>query len=172
MDAVYVYHCDLWIPYACIILICNVKYQILLICDCYNYIYVSLWSANVIWMYHLIYECHITCVFCIPLTYVLLAHKYLFIVIAIVIVWLNVALITHPGKKLMKLKSKHNNFHLKKMKSYSIMYKWPSSVYQYWFVILQHFTLPWGVQLYPVRFQSPLGPQIPYLFFQFEIDFE
>ena len=40
-------------------------------------------------MYHLIYECHITCVFCIPFTYVLLGNKYLFIVIVIVIViWL------------------------------------------------------------------------------------
>ena len=37
-------------------------------------------------MYHLIYECHITCVFCIPFTYVLLGNKYPFIVIVIVIV--------------------------------------------------------------------------------------
>ena len=35
-------------------------------------------------MYHLIYECHITGVFCIPFTYVLLGNKYLFIVIVIV----------------------------------------------------------------------------------------
>ena len=37
-------------------------------------------------MYHLIYECHITCVFCIPFTYVLLGDKHLFIVIVTVIV--------------------------------------------------------------------------------------
>ena len=41
-------------------------------------------------MYHLIYECHITCVFCIPFTYVLLGNKYLFIVIVIVIVIVNI----------------------------------------------------------------------------------
>ena len=51
---------------------------------------VSLWSVNVIWsdlwMHNLVFECYITCVFCIPFTYVLLGNKYLFIVIVIVIV--------------------------------------------------------------------------------------
>ena len=86
LNVICVYHCDLWISYACIILICNVIYMYPFVCECYNYIDVSLWYANAIWMYYFIYECHITCVFCIPFTYVLLGNKYLFIVIVIVIV--------------------------------------------------------------------------------------
>ena len=88
MNVICVYHYDLWISYACIILICNVIYMypfdlwmlqlylcITLLCECY-----------------MIYECHITCVFCIPFTYVLLGNKYIFIVIVIVIVkYLNYA---------------------------------------------------------------------------------
>ena len=89
MNVLCVYHCDLWISYACII--CNVIYIyiyicILLICECYNYVYVPLWSAKAIWIYHLICECHITCMFCIPFTYNLLDNEYLFIVIVIVII--------------------------------------------------------------------------------------
>ena len=49
LNVICVYHCDLSISYACIILICNVIYIcILLIRECYNYIDVSLWYVNAI----------------------------------------------------------------------------------------------------------------------------